>query len=76
MVDLLFVLSRDEPWRYAYLKDLQNNGITVVLDRRIGERRQSDVPPLVEGRHIERRHYLAVTTDLHSTGWAVVRRSW
>jgi len=76
VMDVLFVVSRDEPWRYEYLKDLQNARVTVVLDRRGGERRQNHQPPLVERRRTERRHYPAATTELQSTGWVVVRRTW
>jgi len=74
VADLLFIVSRTERRQYLYLKHVfEEEGREVVLDRRTGERRQSPRPPPVERRHIERRHR-DITTELDSSGWALVRR--
>jgi len=74
MADLLFIVSRTEPRQYLYLKHVfGDESRDVVLDRRIGERRQSLTPPPVERRHIDRRQR-DITRELQSTGWALVRR--
>ena len=42
MSDLLFIVSRTELKQYRYLKRVfENESREVILDRRIGERRQS-----------------------------------
>ena len=74
---LVIVVSRTELKRYMYLKHLYaDEGMDVVLDRRRGERRQRVMPPRVERRHMERRQYRSIiTSELQSTGWAVLRRA-
>ncbi len=75
MADLLFIVSRTEPKQYLYLKHVfADESRDVVFDRRIGgERRRSLSPLRVERRHIERR-YRDITSELQSSGWALVRR--
>ena len=76
MADLLFIVSRNEPKQYLYLKHVYaDENRDVVLDRRGGERRQGQrPPPLAERRNgVERRHR-DITRDLQSSGWALVRR--
>ena len=75
MADLVFIVSRTEPKHYLYLKHVfADESKDVVLDRRIGgERRRSLRPLRIERRHIDRRHR-DVTTELQSSGWALVRR--
>jgi hypothetical protein len=74
MVDLLFIVSRSEPKWYVYLQhEYADESREVILDRRTSDRRRSQRPPSIERRRVERRHR-DVTTDLRTTGWAVLRR--
>jgi hypothetical protein len=74
MADLVFIVSRNEPKRYLYLKhECADENSDVVLDRRAGERRRSQRPLPTERRHMQRRHR-DVTWELLSSGWAVARR--
>jgi hypothetical protein len=74
MADLLFIVSRAEPRQYLYLKHVfGDDSRDVVLDRRIGERRRTLRPPPVERRRTERRQR-DITSELQSSGWALVRR--
>ena len=75
MADLVFIVSRTEPKQYLYLKHFwADEGRDVILDRRTGERRQILRPPPVERRHVKRRLQHGITQQLHSAGWALVRR--
>jgi hypothetical protein len=72
---LIFVVSRDAPQTYSYLKHVFADGMAlVVLDRRVGDRRRSQSWRLAERRHAERRRH-DVTPELQSSGWAVVPRA-
>ncbi|PYN38783.1 MAG: hypothetical protein DME01_00440 [Candidatus Rokuibacteriota bacterium] len=74
MSDLLFIVSRTELKQYRYLKRVfENESREVILDRRIGERRQSLGSLPVERRHVDRRQR-DITRELQTTGWALVRR--
>ena len=74
MANLVFIVSRTEPKQYLYLKHVfADESKDVVLDRRMSERRRSLRPPPLERRHIDRRHR-DVTSELQSSGWALVRR--
>jgi hypothetical protein len=74
MADLVFIVSRTEPKQYLYLKHVfADESKDVDLDRRMSERRRSLRPPPLERRHIDRRHR-DVTSELQSSGWALVRR--
>jgi len=73
MARFLFIVSRTEPRQYRYLKHVfEDENREVILDRRIGERRQSVRLPRLERRHINRRQR-DITRALQSTGWALVR---
>ena len=75
MADLVFIVARTELKHYLYLKHFwADEKREVVLDRRTGERRRSPRPPPVERRHAERRRQHDITQELHSPGWALVRR--
>jgi len=75
MADLVFIVSRTELKHYLYLKHFwADEGKDVILDRRTGEGRQSLRPPPVERPHVERRRQQDITQELHSPGWALVRR--
>src|SRR5437660_915110 len=49
---LILLVARHHPWLYRVLKTALTNvpGLDVVLDRRLGERRQQVVPPRVADR--------------------------
>ena len=53
----LFIVSRTKPWLYDYLVErfADDPKVSIVLDRRFGERRQAPRPVAVERRHIDRR---------------------
>ena len=74
MADLVFIVSRTEPQHYLYLKHVfADESKDVVLDRRMGERRESSRPPPLERRYMDRR-CRDITMELQSSGWAFVRR--
>ncbi len=74
MAALVFIVSRTEPKHYLYLKHVfADESRDVVLDRRLGDRRRTLRPPPLERRHIDRRHR-DITSELQSSGWALVRR--
>jgi hypothetical protein len=75
MTELVFIVSRSEPKQYLHLKHLYaDEHRKVILDRRAGDRRRNQRPPLGERRRWERRHY-DITPELQSPGWALVRRA-
>ena len=74
MADLVFIVSPAAPQTFSYIKHAFGDGsrdVTVVFDRRTGQRRRMRGSPVVERRHVERRHR-DVTRELRSAGWAVV----
>jgi hypothetical protein len=75
VADFLFIVSRNEPKQYLYLKHVfADESRDVVLDRRGGERRRSPRPPLTERRNGVERRRRDITPELQSSGWALVRR--
>jgi len=71
---LLLIVSRTEPARYTYLKHVfGNESVDVILDRRVGERRQRWQRAAAERRRGDRRER-DVTKELQAFGWALVRR--
>ena len=76
MPDFLFIVSRNEPKQYLYLKHVfADESREVILDRRGGERRQGQrSPPLAERRRGVERRRRDITRELQSSGWALVRR--
>ena len=73
MTSLLLIVSRAEPARYAYLKHVFGKTVDVIVDRRVGERRQRQERAGAERRRGYRRHHY-ITKDLQTSGWALVRR--
>lgn len=73
---LLFIVARGESHLYETLRRefADEPSVEIVLDRRVGERRRSQVPPPVERRRGERRWHAEAEDYLRSLGWAVVRR--
>ena len=74
MAHLLIIVSRAEPAQFKYLKHVfgRDTG-EVILDRRIGNRRERAARAAAERRRRDRRQR-DVTTDLQTLGWALVRR--
>jgi hypothetical protein len=73
---MLIIVSHAHPTQYAYLKHaFAKEAIDVILDRRMGERRQLAA---VDRTRIERRRrdrrQRDITSDLKAFHWAVVRR--
>ncbi len=71
---LLLIVSRTDPAQYAYLKHVfGSKTVDVILDRRVGEERQSQERAAAERRRMDRRER-DITEDLQIFGWALVRR--
>src|SRR6059036_718453 len=72
---LLFVVSRDAPDRYEYLKRVfaGDSRVRVILDRRAVERRKTPFPPGGERRRADRRSKSETEDRLRQQGWAMVR---
>lgn len=70
--ELLYIVARTDPQVYASLRRafVTVADVEVILDRRRGERRQSEVPPRRNLRRGDRR-YLNVTRNLRDLGWVV-----
>ena len=69
----LFVVARDHVHLYEYMKqEFANEPVTVVLDRRQGERRHEDLPHAGERRQADRR--AAVDAALRRSGFVVISR--
>jgi hypothetical protein len=74
MPELLLIVARDEPMLYERLR-LEFEGdeeLSVVLDRRVGDRRRQSQPVSRDQRRAERRQAL-VDDQLQRFGWATVR---
>jgi hypothetical protein len=72
---MLMIISREQPAQYAYRKPLfEKQALDVIVDRRVGERRQLIDQARPERRGRDRRQS-DVTKDLQRFGWAIVRRS-
>jgi hypothetical protein len=70
---LLLIVSRTEPARYTYLKYVfASETVDVILDRRVGERRQNMARAAIDRRHTDRRER-DLAKDLQTFGWALVR---
>lgn len=74
MAALLLIVSRTAPERYAYFKRAgAGHGVDVVLDRRVGSRRQRQVPTAIDLRRHDRRTRV-IAEELATNGWAMVTR--
>lgn len=72
---IIFIIARERPDLYEYVvrgfADVPQ--VTVVYDRRVGERRSGcGAPPVVERRRGERRQHRE-GDDLRGLGWVLVR---
>ncbi|HEV8144135.1 MAG TPA: hypothetical protein VGQ77_14840 [Methylomirabilota bacterium] len=78
MPELLLIVARDEPMLYERLR-LEFEGdeeLSVVLDRRVGDRRRQPQPVSRDERRDERRadrRQALVDDQLQRFGWATVR---
>jgi hypothetical protein len=69
----LFIVARSKPTLYDDLKrELDGRPVTVILDRREGERRQRLEPGAAERRARDRRRQAAFDETLRARGFAVV----
>jgi hypothetical protein len=68
----LFIVAATDAARYEHLVRLLRDvaGVTVILDRRRGDRRHGDHPPARERRQLERR---VRRVYWNSLGYALVR---
>ena len=74
MARLLIIVSRTNPAQHTYLKHVFGSQTEdVILDRRVGERRERLARAVPERRRIERRQR-DISQDLQLSGWALVRR--
>ena len=73
MAGTMFIVSPTKPGTYTYMKLVSESEVVVILDRRKEDRRRIHQRVTPERRHGERRRR-NVTTDLQTSGWAVVRR--
>jgi hypothetical protein len=74
MPELLLIVARDEPMLYERLR-LEFEGdeeLSVVLDRRVGDRRRQPQSVSRDERRADRRQAL-VDDQLQRFGWATVR---
>ena len=75
MPELLLIVARDEPTLYERLRQEfeGDEELSVVLDRRIGDRRRRQSQPVnPDQRRADRRQAL-VDEQLQRFGWATVR---
>src|SRR5256712_11159352 len=72
---LLFVVSRHAPKQYEYLKRIFANDkrVSVILDRRVGERRKTSSPPAGERGRPDRRSSPATDDRVRRPGRPIAR---
>jgi hypothetical protein len=69
----LFVVARHNIQLYDYLKrEYAGEPVTVILDRRHGQRREHEQPTDTERRRAERRRQVQVDEAIRTRGLAVV----
>ena len=73
--DLLFVVSRQALDEYLHLKRVfaDDDRVTVIVDRRSGDRRGTTSPRNPEGRRADRRSRSLIDDRLRRQGWVMVR---
>lgn len=76
MGQLVFIVARHRPKLHEYLQRefAGNDEVSVIVDRRLSERRLREVEHGPERRQSDRRQAL-VDERLRSMGWAIVWRS-
>lgn len=70
----LFIVSRHHPDLYAYLRErfAGDRAVEVILDRRLGQRRQPAGPFEMERRREDRRRRPEVDAELQSRSHAII----
>jgi hypothetical protein len=70
----LFIVSRQHPDLYAYLRErfAADTAVEVILDRRVRQRRQQDARPELERRRAERRTRPEVEVELTTRSHAII----
>jgi len=70
----VFVVSRRDADLYHYLRErfASDSAVEVILDRRVAERRQRQMPPPNERRHADRRRRPDIDIELQSRSHAIV----
>jgi hypothetical protein len=70
----LFIVSRQHPDLYAYLRErfAADHGVEVVLDRRVAQRRRRDGSHPIERRQAERRVRPEVEAELQTRSHAIL----
>jgi hypothetical protein len=69
----LFIVARHNVQLYEYLKqEFSGEPVTIILDRRQGERREADLPHAEERRGHERRVQRDVDEALQARGFVVI----
>ena len=73
VVRLLLIVSRTDPGHYTYLSRVFGGAaVDVILDRRVGERRQR-LEQAAPDRRQEFRRQRDISKELQRSGWALVR---
>jgi hypothetical protein len=74
MAELLFIVARERQDLYDHLRRAfaDTPAVEVILDRRVGERRQHPLPADTERRQRDRR-LRDISSDVQGLGWALVR---
>jgi hypothetical protein len=72
---LVFVVSRQQPERYDFLKRAfsEEETVEIVLDRRRGQRRRESVAADTERRRSDRRT-MDRNGEIDRLGWTLIRR--
>jgi hypothetical protein len=70
----LFIVSRDHQELYTYLTErfADDPKVSVILDRRVGERRRVSVPVAVERRQADRRQRPEIDAEIRTRSYAIV----
>ena len=76
MVQYLLIVARNQPdlWRYLKANFVGDEKVEVILDRRLGERRQRAHPHELERRKGERRRQPSLDKDLTYRSFVIVRQ--
>ena len=70
----VYIVARDHPELYAYLRDrfTCDGDVEVILDRRVAERRRDDVPCDPDRRRADRRSRPEVEIELAKRSHAII----
>jgi hypothetical protein len=73
----VYVVARDHPELYAYLCErfASDAAVEVILDRRVSQRRQFDIPHTPERRRRDRRTHPEADLELETRSHAIITLS-